>query len=281
VHAGEVVLYLDLALPTAPEARSIYRAVGDGRRFTIDPLDPVVTDARAPSAIIAGDLVYLYFEQAGEIRVASATDGIAFAAPVTALAGPASAPSAVVVEGEVALYHVRGDAIGLATGAPGERLVDRGVVLPPGDAQVGDPLDPTAAFWNPITQLASPHATLAGPQGPTSAGASIRLWFAGFGQESPPGSKFGQPEPIPPNYSIGFAAAEPGDPSTLAVWPYGPIADRVEVFLSHHDELGPAGVTVGGDRWFLYFVDATHTAPAGALGPFELGRLQVLGSGSR
>ena len=268
-----IVLYLDLAAPSTPDARAIWRATSrDGVHFAIDPPAPVVDAARAPSAVRDGGTTYLYFEQAGALRVATAADGIAFGAPATLLAGAdLHAPSAVHVAGGVVLYYERGGAIGLATGLPETQLTDQGIVLRPAGVVVGDGT-PGTAFWIGITELASPHALVAGPAG----AQTIHLWFAAFGQESPPAQKFGTTTPIPPNFSVGFAAADPGSPSALAVWPYGPVADRIEAFLDHHDELGPAAVDAGDDRFFLYDVDATHDMS----GMFQLGRLEVLGSES-
>ena len=268
---GEVVLYLDLAAPATPDARAIWRAISrDGIHFTIDPPAPVL-DGQAPSALIDGGITYLYYEHAGELRVATSADGVTFDPPTTLLAGPdLRAPSAVHVDGAVALYFARAESLGLATGPRDGALTDQGAILTPEDAQVGDGT-PGTAFWIPITELASPHAIVSGPAG----ARSIHLFFAGFGRESPTATKFGSPTEIPPNFSIGFAAASPEDPGALAVWPYGPVADRVEVFLDHRDELGPAVVGLGPNQFRLYYVEATHeTTP-----PFTLGRLSVLGSG--
>jgi hypothetical protein len=150
------------------------------------------------------------------------------------------------------------------------------VVLAPTDVDVGDGT-PGTAFWIGITALASPHAIVSGPAG----GETLHLWFAGFGQESSPATRFGTTEAIPPNFSIGFAAADPSTPGELYPWPYGPVADRVVAFLEHRDELGPGAVDTGDDRYLLYYIDAAPaTGATGAAGPFVLGRLGVLGSGS-
>jgi hypothetical protein len=81
---------------------------------------------------------------------------------------------------------------------------------------------------------------------------------------------FEQPVPIPANFSIGFAAAELASPDVLSVWPYGPVADRVDVFLTHRDELGPAAIEATSGGYRLYYVEADQPT---------LGRLGVLGSG--
>lgn len=204
-----IVLYLDLALPATPDNRAIYRAVStDGVHFRLDPTTPIITDpagARAPSPVVDGGQLYLYFEQGdgAALRVATSNDGVAFDPPITVLSGAAKvlrAPSAVHVAGAVALYYQSGDGtagIGLATGTPAARLIDQG---------------------------------------------------------------------------IGYAAAEAPAPQMLSVWPYGPVFDRIDAFFDHHDELGPAEVDAGDDRFLLYYIDAQGT---------QLGRLGVLGSGAR
>jgi hypothetical protein len=267
-----LVLYLDLADPATPDARAIWRATSsDGVSFVLDA-QPVLPGAQAPSAVLDGGTVYLYVEQASGIAVATSGDGTSFGAPTGILSGDFHAPSAVHTGGGVVLYYERGGAIGLATGDVGAPLTDAGIVLEPADVDVGDGT-PGTAFWLGVNALASPHAIVAGPDG----AKSIHLYFAGFGQESSPAVKYGVPTPIPPNFSIGFAAADLGEPATLHRWPYGPVYDHVEALLDHHDELGPAAVDAGDDRYLLYYIDATHAM--NTTGPFELGRLYVLGSG--
>jgi hypothetical protein len=272
VDGDRTVLYLDLAPPAQPDARAIWRATSsDGIHFTIDPLGPVLAAARAPSAIVDGGITDLYFEAQGGLHVARSDDGIAFDAPVAVLAN-AGAPAALLVDGSVIVYYTRGGAIGFATGLLGEPLADGGIVLAPSDAQVGDGT-PGTAFWTPITELASPQAIVSGPGG----ARTIHVYFAGFGTESPPGSSFGMPEVIPPNFSVGFAAAELADPGALSVWPYGPVADRIDTFLTHLDELGPATVEPASGTFRMYYVEATHDA--NPIPAFQLGRLGILGSG--
>jgi len=272
VVAGDrIVLYLELAPPGLPEARAVWRAVSsDGIRFALDPPQPVLETARAPSIVVDAGVTYAYFVDAVGLNVASSPDGISFGSRSTVLAGSGiSAPSAVLAGGQVIVYFARDGAIAMATGALGGPLVDPRTVLEPRAAEIGDGT-PGTAFWTPITELASPHVLLSGPDG----ARTIHLWFSGFGTESAPGSKFGMEEMIPPNFSVGFAAAEPSDPGALAVWPYGPVADRVDEFLTHRDELGPAAIETANGEFRLYYVDATHDAtPA-----FTLGRLGVFGS---
>jgi hypothetical protein len=265
-----IVLYLDLALPASPDQRAIYRATSsDGVHFALDPPTPVVPAARAPSPVVDAGHLYLYFEQTDglALRVATSSDGVTFEPAVTVLTSTAKihAPTAVHVGGQVALYYQRGDGTGiaLATGAPKTMLADQGVVLAPADIEVGM-LDPGSAFWVQVTRVQSPHAVLAGD--------AIHLFFSAFGQESADASKYGMPEAIPPNFSVGYAGAKASAPQMLSVWPYGPVFDNVDAFLEHREELSPAVVDAGADQFLMYYIDAT---------PTELGRLGVLGSGAR
>jgi hypothetical protein len=280
VIGNQIVLYLDLAAPGTPDQRGIWRAVStDAIHFTLDPEYPVLSDPvdslRAPFALQDGNAIYVYYERndGDDLEVASATDGTTFGPPTTLLGGPdVHAPTAIHDAGSVILYYERASSIGLATGAVGAALDDQGVVLAPADVDVGDGT-PGTAFWIGITTLASPHAEVIDGQ--------IHLWFAAFGQESAPATKDGAPSPIPPNYSVGYAGTELAAPGALTPWPYGPVADRVEGFLDHRDELGPAAIDAGDDRFFMYYVDASpDTNAMGAAGPFVLGRLGVLGSGA-
>ena len=270
-----VVLYLDLALASAPDQRAIYRATSqDGLRFTLDPTTPVLTDpagVRAPSPVVDGGRLYLYFEQGDGValRVATSSDGIAFGTPTTVLAGSPTLvvrhPSAVHVGGQVVLYYERGAGAGiaLATGDREAALVDGGVVLAPAAVEVGTGT-PGEPFWVEITRVGSPHAMV--------AGSAIRVFFSALGRESADASKYGMNEPIPANFSVGYAAATATAPDVLTVWPYGPVFDRVEAFLDHREELGPAVIDAGRGAFLMYYIDATEAA---------LGRLGVLGSGAR
>jgi hypothetical protein len=284
--AEPIVLYLDLAVPSLPDQRAIWRAVSsDGLHFRVDPSKAVVSDtpsARAASAVVDGGRVYLYYEvgDGGGIAVTSAADGVHFDPPRRLLDGSRAphAPSAVhLADGTVALYYQTAAGLGLATGPRDGALADRGVVLTPADVEVGDGT-PGTPFWTPVTRLWSPHARLGGPPG----APVIQLWFAAFGRESGPAQQFGSAMEIPANASIGFAAADPATPDRLAPWPYGPVFDRVVGFLEHRDELSPTAVDLGDGGQLLYYLDAAPAMGAtGPDGPFVLGRIGVLGGGTR
>ena len=104
------------------------------------------------------------------------------------------------------------------------------------------------------------------------ASRGIRVFFSAHGRESADASKYGMNEPIPASFSVGYAAASVTAPDVLTVWPYGPVFDRVEAFLDHREELGPAAIDAGRGAFLKYYIDATKAA---------LGRLGVLGSGAR
>jgi hypothetical protein len=270
----QIVLWLELSDPLQIDQTAIWRAVStDGIHFAMSPAQPVLEDgtaARAPSVIRTAEGWTMYYE-AGlatdpEIRVATSLDGISWSAPELALAG-AGAPAAVALpDGTIALYHERGDAIGLGTASV---LTPAQVTIP----EVGD-----APFWADVERVTSPFALLSDG----AAGPSLRLYYSAFGRESGDSVQLGEIVAIPPNYSLGYAAGSVDDPAELRPWPYGPIADRVAAFLNHREELAPAVVQLfGDDAYLMYYVEADPAMDAmGADGPFVIGRLGVLGNGA-
>lgn len=288
-------MWLELADANLLDRRAIWRATsGDGRRFQIDPASPVLEDglvAAAPSVIRTPSGYGLYYEQDDglAIRYASSADGIAFGEPSTVLTGGAAAaavhaPSAVALpQGGVAVYFEVGDggSIDLATGPVGGSLSREGTVLSQSDVR-DPPVDqrPGAQFWVDIEALRSPQALLTtGPDGRPS----LRVWFAGWGRESGDSYQFGEIIPIPPTYSIGYAAAlDPSAPGELIPWSFNPVLDRVQVFLEHRSELTPAVVQVtdadGAPRggYLMYYLDAITDAARAAVQP---GRIGVAGNG--
>ncbi len=291
----QIVVWLEVSDEVQVDQTEIWRAVSaDGIHFAMSPASPVVVDgttARAPSVIRTDGGYAMYYEVDGgaELRVVTSTDGITWTDPETALVGgvgpsAARAPAAVALpDGTVAVYYQIGDgaAIGLATGAVGGPLDDRGPVLRPEDVTVA-PGAPGAPFWDDVVRVRSPFAAVT----ESADGASLRLWFAAFGRESADSFQFGEIVPMPPNHSIGYAGAPLDDPGALSAWPYGPVADRVSAFLSHHEELTPGVVQLPGevgadDAYLMYYVEADPAMDAmGADGPFVIGRLGVLGNGA-
>lgn len=241
----------------------VWRAVcDDPTHCRMDPDAPIL-DGRAPSVVVDGDRTFVYIERDDGIAVASSTDGINFPLPSLLIAGDYHTPGALHANGQAIVYYAQGDAIGLAVAGVDQLLDDQGIVLRPADVDVGTG-DHGTAFWLGITRLASPQPLLV--QG------DIHLWFSARGVESADATKFGQDVPIPPNDSVGFAAAHLASPGDLSVWPYGPVVDRVDAFLEHRDDLGPGVVDAGDDVFFLYEVDGETSTGV-------LGHLQVLSSG--
>jgi hypothetical protein len=286
-----IVLYLEIAEELQRDETAIWRAVSrDGVHFQLTPAQPVVRDgvtARAPSVIrhAGGWAMYYEVDLGAAIRVTTSTDGVSWGPPATAITGgtgpaAARAPSAVALpDGSVAVYYQIGDgaAVALATGAIGGALTTRGPVLAPRDITVTDRGD-GSPFWEDVVRVVSPYVAITdNPDGP-----ALRLWYAAHGRESGDSVRLGEVEPIPPTFSIGYAAGAIGDPAALQAWPYGPVVDRVSAFLTHHEELSPAVLQLA-DRtgYLMYYVEADLAPEAtGPDGPFEIRRLGVLGNGS-
>jgi len=289
-------MWLEVSEELAQDRRAIWRATShDGVHYRLNPASPVLIDAdtaHAPSVVRAPDGgydVYYEFGDGAELRYSQSTDGINFGtgSPVlTGTAGTANAvrsPSAVLMpDGQVAVYYQIGDGtgIGLATGSLGGSLTSMGPVLTPSD--VHDPPDSSAApqFWIDISNLRSPYALTTES---ATGEMSLRLWFSAFGRESGDSFQFGDVIPIEPTYSLGYASADISSPSTLSVWPFNPIFDRVNAFLDHRSELTPAVVRVRNtdgslrDGYLMYYLDADAT---NTTDPPILNRIGVSGNGA-
>lgn len=243
--AAGFVMWLEMSnLPGTQ--RAIWRAVSrDGVRWRLDPARPVLEDggdARAPSVVRAPGAGYrLYYETAAGIFAAESADGIAFGAPGLVVAGDLHAPAAATTPaGDVLLFVHLGGGSAIAR-------VEGGVATP-----VFRPIDTTdPVLWRDVQRVRSPYLIADDASvGPPA----VRLWFSAFGTESAASEQFGELVPIPPNDSIGYAAAPLGDPAGFVTWPFNPVFDRVVAFLDHRSELGPAVVRIPGqDAWLLYY----------------------------
>jgi hypothetical protein len=81
---------------------------------------------------------------------------------------------------------------------------------------------------------------------------SVRLWFAGHGRESGAALAFGALVPEAANDSIGEAASLDG--RAPVAWPFNPMFDRLQGFLSDHlSERQPAVLLLDPDRQLLYY----------------------------
>ncbi len=287
-------MWLELSDEFLRDQRAIWRATSeDGRHYRFDPARPVLEDggdARAPSVIRGPDGSYAMYYQLGDgtaLKFARSEDGTSFGGGTAVLASSGGsqvrAPSAVLLsDGTVAVYYQIGDgaAVGLARGELGGSLRMDGAPITPGIIE--DPASAAAEsqFWVDIANVKSPHVLLT----PTPDGqGSLRIWFSAFGKESGDSFQFGEIVPIDPGYSLGYASSDPMDPSSVELWPFNPIFDRVTAFLDHHGELSPAAVQISDgsgqptDGYLLYYIDADADS---ATDPVVLGRMRVLGNGN-
>jgi hypothetical protein len=229
----------------AGTSSAIYRAVSDdGRRYVIDPAEPVLSDggdARAPSAVATATGIDLYFEAAAGIRRASSPDGVDFGPATTVIPGDVHSPGAAATPGgEVVVVVAAGDRRGLSIWRPSGSLTP---LLGPGDVTLPE-------LWRNVERLGGPAIAIE----PGSGGPLLRVWFDAFGAESGDSVQFGEVKPLPPNDSIGYASGTLTDSPALVAHPYNPVFDRVRVFLDHRAERTPTVVRdAGANVWFLYY----------------------------
>ena len=241
VNTPPFVLYVEMA-DVAARTREIWRATSlDGFSFDFNPARPLVTDARAPSVVRDASGTHLYVELVDGIGLAEGPDGVIFDTPRVVVSGDYHAPAAALTpSGETIVYLEEGDGAAIALWDGG---TPRRVLTP---NQVTDP-----TFWRDVTRVASPSSlVVTGPLGEPT----VYLWFDAFGAESGDSVQFGQVVPLPPNDSVGFAAAPLAQPGTFSLYPYNPVFDRVVVFLEHRAERAPSVVQApGGREWLLYY----------------------------
>jgi hypothetical protein len=240
---------------------SVWRATsGDGLTFTFDPETPVITpdaddNARAGAPAVwrqGGAAIAIYANGNGRLRSATG-DGVHFvvdAAPALIPTTPwemsgLDAPSLAADGSRLYYGTVDRTAIGVADKADSRWVARAAPVLTP--SQLAD-----ANRWRGVDAIASPFAEI----------GTGHLFFTARGRESMPSLQFGMPVEEPPNFSIGEASTLDG--TTLVPWPYGPVFDRTQNFLSHPSELDPAVVQVG-ERRLLYYrgAAADETRPTG------------------
>jgi hypothetical protein len=273
-----VVLYVEVERGAG--ARSIWRArSSDGLSFVFDPDRPVLEPAAdeagqvgAPTILRLADGYVMYFEQgagAGIGRARSADGASWEREPAGAVLVPAAdweagavrAPAALALpDATVALFYEGGDGagLGLARAADGVSFTREAAPILTPDA-VTDPL-----LWREASRVRQPCARL---MRDAAGEPVVGLLFAAFGMESGTATEFGQPRQVPPNYSIGYAAAFASD-FGFHVYPFNPVMDRVVEFLSHESELDPTVVPLA-DGYLMYFVRAD--APATRYGTIGVG----------
>jgi hypothetical protein len=258
------------------------RATGQPSALALPPPNP----ALAPSFV-------LYLEMADlsglvtQVWRATSPDGIHFrfdpAQPV--LAGPARAPSAVVVGERVRLYHEVAAGVAVAESQDGVAFGPASLVIPGDYRAPGAAVTPAGgvlvyvqiadrrgiALWSgagaPQPVFSAAHATdpvlwreverVGSPAALVEAGVleepTVHLWFDAYGKESGPSVQFGEVVEMPPNDSIGFASTRLAAPLELRSYPFNPVFDRIVAFLAHRAELAPSVVRVPGERRYLLY----------------------------
>jgi hypothetical protein len=225
---GSSVAYVELRTPPtmgASASSAIYRArIDHPTRWTADPGTPVLADAGAPSVLVDGSRVELYFAavDGASIGHAVSTDGgLTFtrdAAPVLVPAvaweqGWVGSPAAVRWNGATLLFYEGGPRAGI-----GQARVDGGVATRASDAPVvtaagiEDPL-----FWRQVTEVGAPYALVAGD--------AVRVYFTGRGAEGSDALVGDVTMPADVNDSIGLVASLDG--KAFSAYPTGPVFARL------------------------------------------------------
>ncbi|HEY3360208.1 MAG TPA: hypothetical protein VGQ83_43555 [Polyangia bacterium] len=267
---AEITLYVEVRRGSG--AWAIWRArSADGLSFTFDPARPVLEPAAdeagrvgAPAVLQTADGWQMFFEHGdgAGLRRARSADGVTWERdPGEALApaagweaGAVRAPSVLALpDGTVALFYEGGvgAGIGLALSPDGAAFTRQPApVLMPADFT--DPV-----LWREVSRVGQPFARLTRD---AAGNAVVGLYVAAFGMESAAAIEFDQLKQVPPNYSIGYAAAMAAD-LEFHVFPLNPVMDRVVEFLTHDSELEPT-VVPRGSGYLMYFTRADASAMA-------------------
>lgn len=253
-------------------AAAIYRArIATPHEWIADPETPVLAgdgpnDAAqvgAPSALVRGAGVELYFATAGGASIERATsdDGVGFVRDGAPLLVPSAAweagyvgsPGAVVFAGATYLFYEAGGgtslvAIGAARldGASATRLRDA-PVLAPGD--IDDPI-----FWRGVSAVGTPA--------PVVVDDVLRLYFTGRGTEGTDAESDAGPLPADPNDSIGLATTR--DLVHFDRFPTGPAFARRTNLRAYLGEREPSVTLEPGERSIAFVAsDASGTKTVG------------------
>ena len=208
---GESVAFVEIrgggASPIASAA--VYRArIGSGgRRWTADPVTPVLAPASgeslgAPSALVRGGRVELFFATNSAIARAISTDGgrsfTRDAAPALVAAsawekGFVGSPAAVDRDGATLLFYEGGPRAGVGfarvdAGGHAVRAFDHAVITAD---RVEDP-----AAWRGVTEVGAPYAVVVGD--------ATRVYFTARGIEGLDASAGDASLPADANDSIGL-----------------------------------------------------------------------------
>ncbi|MEP7124538.1 MAG: hypothetical protein ABJE95_26655 [Byssovorax sp.] len=225
---GASVAFVEIRGGGPGAGSAVYRARIEGRRWTADPLTPVLAPASgeslgAPSAIVRADRVELFFAAGGAIGRAISTDGgrsfTRDAAPTLTAAsawekGFVGSPAAVDRDGATLLFYEGGPraGVGLArVDAAGHavRALDHAVITA---AEVEDP-----GAWRAVSEVGAPYAVVVGD--------AVRVYFTARGIEGLDASAGDASLPADANDSIGLFSTR--DLVHFEAHPGGPVFARV------------------------------------------------------
>ncbi len=268
VIGGAAVAFVELRTTGSGATSEIYRAHVDGAsRWTADPTTPVLAaeggqSAGAPSAIVDGDHVDLYFA-AGDgqalAHAASTDGGRTFARDAAPVLTPGEAwekgwigsPGAVRYGGETLLFYEGGPraGVGLAKVGPGAATrVGGGPVVTP--ATIEDPL-----AWQYVTEVGAPYALV--------AGGVLRVYFTGRGVVGTDAIVSGTDVPADADDSIGLVASLDG--KTFSAYPSGPVFTRMTNLRAYlgSREAAVLLLSTGGAEINFVATDASGQSEAG------------------
>ncbi len=258
-RAGGFTMWLEMS-DANPADRAIWRAVSsDGLAYRLDPAVPVLEaagDAHAPAAVDDQRGCLLYYETAGGIWETACPESAGSDPGRLVLAGDYHAPAAAAGDDRLFVTIGARTAIGTVQVPPAGPAGAPEIIYTPADV-----IDPV--HWRDVQQVGSPFVLV--------ENGFLLLWFDAFGSETRDVIKFGLPEVVPPNDSIGFASAPASAPLALVSYPYNPIFDRPVLFADHQAERAPAVARVpGSERWLLYYeglsADGTRRQGIGVAG---------------
>jgi hypothetical protein len=208
---GASVAFVEIRSGGGIPASAVYRARVEGRRWTADPLTPVLASGSgdspgAPSAIVRAGRVELYFATGGAAiaRTVSTDGGRTFtrdAAPALTAAqgwekGVIGSPAAVIDrDGATLLFYEGGPraGVGLArvdAGGHAVRVFDHPVISP---ADIEDP-----RFWRGVTEVGAPYAVVVDD--------AVRVYFTARGIEGLDATAGVASLPAEANDSIGLVS---------------------------------------------------------------------------
>jgi hypothetical protein len=260
LREGRVVLFVAIVESGTAES-AIYRFVSDdGLQFFADPAAPVLTagelgavSVAAPSALVTGDGLLLFYEVDGGASIALATDpsgvGASFGASQVVLSpaetwegGRVASPGAFELDGEVILAYEGGDGAGIGFANPSGSTYTNAATpsLTPSDLE-----DPER--FSSVTEVRDPFPYVVTAE---SGRRVLRLYLGAMGiaQPAEPGGTFDES-----NLSIAAAGAEIDGPvGSLVLQRYSanPIYGRVQNFRPQ-DETAPS-LVLHGERYLLY-----------------------------